>query len=546
MKAYIYLYLHTKKNYFFEKFQFLNKYSLESYYVYWTFLKPVIFYIVLYFLSIKFTNVKSIIFALPFLVYAIKLLSIDNKKIMHFYRNDWISSIGDSDSRFSKILFGNIFIDTFIEDNILLAILFQCIYFNYLIVIKSYIIFMLTYILIFYYYLVMLQANLNIKKIYSLVMYILSGVSLILLSSFILSSFINFILSITNKEDILTNSLSKVNNMLNSYLYLLNKYGSMLLLVLFILNFTNYYWLSLLMNKGKFSVDKRNQNARVNDLFFLKTYYRYQDDGTLNSYSIKKEYSLIAALYSFNFKEYLNTFLVDRPYFMLIGLLIAIKRFNYENSWVFVCILIIIYFYLDIYSGSTSKLFSNLSFSIDYSTIINFNMMGIPLYYLQKSKLKLFRSIRFISFLSYIFLTLCASYIFKIRNDITLILLFIIIIMWQLLPYIFLVNNIIYSRLNYTNLDKYIEDYNVLITNQKDFILVDMFYKGLFILSVLLGLITLMKSNRLLIFVWIAFIILISSLVILFYFMKRINKNILTNISKGDYSVDFAKIFSKE
>ena len=149
-------------------------------------------------------------------------------------------------------------------------------------------------------------------------MYILSGVSLIFLSSFILSSLINFISSIANKEKIFPTIISNINNILMLYLYLLNKYGSMLLLVLFILNFTNYYWLSLLMNKGKFSVDKRNQNARVNDLFFFKTYYRYQDDGTLNSYIIKKEYSLIAALYSFNFKEYLNTFLVDRPYLSLI------------------------------------------------------------------------------------------------------------------------------------------------------------------------------------------------------------------------------------
>lgn len=95
----------------------------------------------------------------------------------------------------------NIIIGFLILDNIILYILIQLLSFDFNTIITIYTVVILLCVLLLSLQFVLMQANISIKKIYSLLVYLFLSVLTVIISYTLIGSVIKFIKSIALKED---------------------------------------------------------------------------------------------------------------------------------------------------------------------------------------------------------------------------------------------------------------------------------------------------------------------------------------------------------
>lgn len=545
MKAYLYLFIKSRKNYFFERFKFLNQTKLNKWYISLFFLKNIFINILIYVFLMKFPAFKSIIVCVPFFILFSKLMGLDSKKWSHFYRNDWLLSLPNDAERYFKILGSHLVVDFFIEDNIVLYFIIQLQYldFNYLII--CYCILLVIYVVILSFYLVLIQSNVWLKKIYSFISYIISSFGTAIIFYAVIRIIISIIMLILMEQDVLLKIIEKIEKYIITSQTLLLDNSIIIYSVISVIFVLNLLFMYRCLIKNYFENGKQGIDAKMSDLLFVRYYYNFFSFFfKKNSEHMKKELALIVHQYSFNFREYLNTFLIDRSIFVLLGMFACVYPFKLANAQYIVALLSILFFYIDISSGVNIKLLANMSFISDYYTIQMYNIMNIPLKNLIKEKIKFFRMIRMPSLISYIILITFCSSIFNFSILTFSLIVVTILCFWIYLPYVMITNNLIYVRPNYEKLSKYIEEYTVLTREIKDFILIEIGYRIL-VLSVVIGIaISLMFSDVFYLYVIINVIILMVVLV-LTMLMSRVRNNICNSLEMGDYSVDISKIFKK-
>lgn len=548
MISYMYLFILASKNYFFERFKFLNYDFFKKLYYIMLVLKPSIIVITLFLVSKKFNQYTSLIFIIPFFLVGFKLLEIDTKRWGHFYRYDWIQAEPKDEVRFFKLITGNFLVDVFIKDNIIFYFIFQLFYFKLSFLIVMYLIFIILYFMTMTFHLVMIQSKLGIKKVYSLFNYIFTNSITAYIVYHIIRFSIHFIKIISQKEDGISFLQQYILNSTDKLIYFLKEKHIIIFFSVFFIFVLNFIYLLYLLKKEYFQNGNQFQSATIADFISLRCFTALIDHLKINYKTLlKKEFSFIATLYEFNYKEYINTFLIDRSFFFLIAILLNIYENNYPNAWSIVFFIILVYCYLDINSGVSAKLVANMSFISDYDTLRLFNEMNIKIKELIKIKLKFFYISRLFSFLAYILITIVCSLIFHFSIITTILLLICLCGSWYFIPTMFITNNLIYMRSDYKELKKYIEDSNTLTLNQNEFFVLELYYK--FMTTSLLFFIIfsiLVTKIKILFLVFIIYLIIYISISILVYtIMKKILNNIYDSIERGDYSVDISKIFKK-
>lgn len=547
MKEYLFLFLNTNKNYFFEKYKFLKKDKLKKFYNIYFISKGILGAIILLFLSLKFSEYRNILFSIPYFIYFSKLLNLDSKKWGHYYRNDWILAYPNDLKRFITLLAANIIIDFFIVDNILLYMLIQMTVYDFTVTLTIYTIITLVYVLILSVQFVIMQSNLLIKKIYSVLVYLLSSILTGFISYILIGFLIKFTKSIFLKEDIMSFIIFEIQYLLSNIVIFFRTYNYWIMVIVIIGSILNGIFLLINFKAGNFQNGKQNTQAKISDFLFIKVYNKLFE-WMYNDYEkyMKKELSLIVELYKFNYKEYLNTFFIDRSVFFLLGILCVIVEYNHYAVPYIVFFILLLFFYIDISSGINAKLLPNMSFVSDYNTIQICNSVNRSIHILVRNKLRFFRIVRLPSLIFYLVIVgICGQY-FRMNSILVVALLLCIIIFWCLLPKIFMSNNLIYVRSNYDRFEKFIEENSMILRDTKDFFLIEMYYRYIFFCMVVYIVLVFMLNSSFTIYLFVA--ILFSELlflVILYLIMSRVIKNICNSLEMGDYSIDVARIFKR-
>lgn len=546
MKGYLYLFIKSNKNYFFERFKIFNSSGFDNIYYVYFFSKGIFITLFTYLLTIILKTNESIIVLIPLFVYIFKIFGIDSTKWVHYYRDDWLVSYPNEIKRFKEILIGNICVDFIFEDNIFFVIILQSYFYDLKILILIYVAILLIYILTMSFQLVIIQSDLFLKKIYSLIIYSLSSLITYYTVYVVIKSAIKFINIIVQKKDILGSVVSSIVIYINDVLLVIYKYGNLLMLFLLVISFLNMICIIYTMSVGYFQNGLQNKGARIADLKIVKKYVTMIDILKFkHPEMLKKELALIVELYSFRYKEYFNTFFIDRSGYIILALLMNLYE-NYKNNLeIAIVSSIALIFYLDINSGMCAKLLANMSFASDYSIISISKSTNLSIKELVDLKYKLFQLIRFPSLIFYLLLSFTIFYMFRISIGVFIALLSVIIIFWIVLPKIFFTNNLIYTRQDYTNFSKYIEEINILTSKSKDFFIIELYYKLLVfwvIITIFVG-ITIQNIFIVRTVFYSSVAITIIILIIVNFIMRIIRENIISSIEEGDYSVDVAKIF---
>lgn len=546
MKSYMYLYFYANKNYFFDRFKFLRNKILEKFYYIMVVLKQLLLILALIIIGNKISYLKTILSIIPFVIFYYKIFSIDTKKWAHYYRKDWGLAYPSDTKRFFVIMISNFIIDFIIEDNIFIYFMYSVNFFEFSFVLLVYTTIVFLYFTTMIFELILMQVSLFLKKIYSFINYIVSNITSMIIFYIIFNFIIEVIINIVNKKNILSFIIKKVNLDITNLIFNLNKFyiNKIFILTILILIF-NLIMVFSLLKRDKLSFDLNKLTPKMKDLYILKFYYLlYKTFTKRESYLVKKEFLLISELFSFNYMEYYNTFLVDRSIFILSSILFIIVKYKASNIFIILFPLIFIFIFMDISSGISTKLVANMSFSSDFNMLRAFNSINRDIKELIVNKLRLFNLFRFMSYFSYIIIIFLISFYINIPIKSYILLLMVVIINIILLPRIFFINNLIYTRIEYRNFNKYIEDISFISNNIKDFFLLDIYYKIMYIWLFS----TIVAYNLNIYFYNIIYIgILIFSVILVFIYliMKKIEKNIIDSIKEGDFSVNISKIFKK-
>lgn len=546
MKEYLYLFLHLNKNYFFERYKFFKKEKFETFYTKHYFIKSILIAMILMFLSYKFTEYRNVLLAGPFLIFLFKLLGLDSRKWSHYYRHDWLLSYPNDFRRFITLLTANIVIDFFILDNIIVYTLIQMTVYDLNSIFYVYTLIILVYILILSVQLVLMQSNVVIKKIYSVVVYLLSSSMTILISYFSIGTIVKFAQLISLKDNVINFILNEIKHLYLNMIALKNYIHYAVGITIF-LSIINMFFLIVNFKCNNFQNGKQNIQAKTDDFLFIKLYKKlFKLMYPENKEYMQKELSLIVELYTFNYKEYLNTFFIDRSVFMLLGILYVLSQFNHFSIPYIVFLLVLMFFYIDVSSGVNVKLLSNMSFISDYNTIQICNSSNVSIQSIVKNKLQFFRIVRFPSLICYLIISSACCRYFGMTFILYVLLMLSIVVFWYILPKIFMANNLIYIRSNYDQFKKYIEDSAMFLHEIREFFLIEMYYRYMFFGVIMYATLAFLLNSSLIQYIF--FGVLLSELLfiaIIYLIMCRIIKNICYSLEMGDYSVDVSRIFKK-
>ena len=208
ISMFISLFFNINKNYFFERYKFLqlkdkNKKIL---FTFWYIFKSQVFIIgsvlILQFLF-KSDMLNTIVIIL--LLFSM-MLGMDAKEWRLFYRFDFVSEIPDIKQRFLTVLLGNVVLKLFVENSLILLSLLLLIYTHISLFYLP--LFLIIYIVVYAsslsLFFIIQSSPFRIKKIFSLINYIISFLFTVtfiyLLLDFVITIFITFSNNLDNRN----------------------------------------------------------------------------------------------------------------------------------------------------------------------------------------------------------------------------------------------------------------------------------------------------------------------------------------------------------
>ncbi|WP_165147976.1 hypothetical protein [Marinitoga sp. 38H-ov] len=503
---------------------------------------------------IKMPSLNILIIIIPLLSTFIK---IDNRDWKLFFRNDFILEIPNEKERFRVILLGNMFINLIIENNVILLSVILGIVLNYRVyqIVAFILMYIITYIALLSLSFIMQIGNIKIKRIFSFLSYLFemttTAILVYLIIDFFIKLFITFSLELKSKN-ILYSLFQNIMLSLNQVGNLIIQNSLNINIIIFIFDIIIIFiTLRTLKNiNSKYNNYEENYQYRVNNFYLLSLFrkitFKFINLDNFYKTMIDKEFSLFASIYKFNFKDYFYIFILDRSFAFLIAVILIFLKYPFNNSYIVMLILSSMLLITDINSATGVKMIANLSFIADYNTLITANTCGVKIKELLKAKIIFFYIMKTFSYILlvggiFIFSLILGAPIWFI---ILLVLELILIIIF--IPKMYITNNLIYTRMDYKNYEKYLDETKILQYGTKEFYPLNAMFR---ILSVLLifTIIILLLFEKINIPIVVLVISSIKIITISFTYlvMQRIRNNILEFVERGNYSADFTKIFKK-
>lgn len=539
----------VNKNLFLERFSFLKSLKTSTqnkiYWTYFIFNKYVIWGIIFaiwYFL--KWPTVALSILLVLYLSLKLILLDIDDWQL--YFNEDICLAIPKQSKRYLTMLLNILVYKFFVTDNILIYIIalkiitpvssvaLLCITLAYL-AISAFILSL---------YLVLKVGSLKLKAFYSVFSYISAMLAMFIFGyivikgiTYIANSIYSLILGTYTFD--FNKFIDKITSNFNGFLSSNNLFILSSLVVILIST------LSILCVYRRANLEMIDKQPILHLPKFIKRLMSFRKQADLQQCLSLKEHKLIIDIYKYNFKQYYFTFFMDRPYAVLIALTLSFSSLNLNCKSLLFFGLSTVLFMTEIGSIMGNKLIANLSFITEYNTLRQFNCNGISIRKLSNAKLNLFYNIRFIPSIIFTItvtvghIILGSSLFLIIANIISLFLMFIFY------PKDYFTRNLVCTRMDYKNYEGYLTEKNILESGIDDFSPLNWLYNALFFSVVVLSILAFIFPNIAFISNIVCIFIFIAAPVVCHAFMKRIYKNVMSFIERGDYSADFSKIFKR-
>jgi hypothetical protein len=558
--VYLKLFISINKNMFFDRFSFLrswfsSKAQTVVYVTYYIITNYLFKYLFIFLLPV-FGISKSISALIVYLGFLFLFVKTDSTNWKLYFRSDICLAEPEQFSRFRWIFTANIIFDLLIQDNIILDIIVLGILLRLSIlkiaVLLAFIVALYSLILLTYF--ILYISGITIKKIYSVFSYIFSMVVTTAVIYYLIVFIIDIIKFVASKGReanvfyyILDAFISLSDGLWNMYdsvsLYCA---GSCIVLaaVLFILvskklirgipnfipesNTCRYYLMDAVCTLfGKFLHPKK-------DLF-------------KSAALIKKDKKQITAMYNYLYNKYLYIYLLDRPALLLFITFLLLRNFPSDTAFYLLFPVSAFVMFLDAGSVINKKLVFIFSLCCDYSTLLLLNSSGNDISLLLKSKLFLYYQSKSLSLILYVIMLSLFSFLLG-APPAAAVLLVINVVLWFIIsPYMLITNNLIFTRSNYKDYEKYLDEYNIIEEGVSDFmpisVLTNIMGIAIFACAVVVYAFHLSTVVTILGTLAIMAVLFVSTL-ICSKIMKKIRINIIASITKGEYGADFKKIFA--
>jgi hypothetical protein len=490
------------------------------------------------------------------IVYILSLLSLflglDVRDWRLFYRLDFVSAIPEVKERFVTVLLGNIVLKLLIENNMLLLMLLLVIYghiplFYFPTLSIAYV---MLYASVLIVYFLLENSSFRVKKTFSIINYVFSFSISVLVGystiDFVLTVFNKFVNNLTSENiiwdmyDVMSGFFMSCTTFIMNNIILIG-----LLCVSYIMLVTILTVLTFNYLKGASYTNKEAGKYTVDNLLLVKLSKRLVRGDERSRGLVAKEFSLFAYFYKYSFKEYFFICIADRSVAFFLAILTILLKYEYNETYLLVFAIASVVLLVDINSGVAVKLLTNMSFITDYNALLIANTTGFNIKKFIRAKLQFYYTVKFVPYVLFfiicniMFLLVHAPWwIVIISNLLNLVIVFIF-------PKLYLTNNLIFSRLNYRDYEKYLDESKLLEMGVSEFYPLNFIFRIWVLLVVLvLGCTTIFRSViNVTLLTGGLITLMIVSITIVYGIMHRVHDNIITFVERGEYSADFAKIF---
>ncbi|SEF94936.1 hypothetical protein SAMN04487934_105128 [Eubacterium ruminantium] len=554
---YIYLYFSINKNMFFEKYKFIKiKYEKQRliYTIFFVCKNYLLILAGMCFIYFKFDpRICQLLIAFILLT---ELLHVDASDWRIFERNDFVMMIPKAFERSAIVLFGNMIYKFIINTNIFFytVLLCLCDLSNTIYCLMFMAIYLIIAIVLEWSAFFVRYSTIEIKKIFGLIKYLVSMVSTVFLIYYFVEIILYFIRKISDKSFSVAKAAHTAYVNLKEVLHFAIRERVIIFIFmgLFIILCSIAVFVTIRQISDSYYRFKDENRYVIRNLWILRAVYALyvSVENKLKRKSVltEKEFSLFADIFKYNYDNTWFVYLADRALAMLIAFTLILYKYNMAGVEYLLLAMIPSFFMLDINSATSVKLLVNMSFISDCNTLLLSNSNGLAIKSIINSKLRFFYIMK--SFSIGIFFVVsnmimlffhCDILIFLLENTINVAILL-------LMPKCYLINNLIYTRMDYKDYRKYLDESNVLEEGIGEFIPINLLSKIMsIIVMVVLMNYTLGKMLGFSIKGWIILSVVVtvylSGIIICSVIMSRIGKNIIGFIEKGDYSADISKIF---
>jgi hypothetical protein len=260
---------------------------------------------------------------------------------------------------------------------------------------------------------------------------------------------------------------------------------------------------------------------------------------------VGKEFSLLDYMYRVTFAEYWFTLLFDRSFAYLVGMWLALRSVETNIGYlVFFCSSVVL-FILEVSSTVGVKLLANMSFIADYGTLRLANLGGASMSDIVKAKLRFYYRLRVVPTAGLYGAVMVGLWLLSSP--------WVALLAWTLAwgavfvcyPAIHLTNNIVLFRMDYREPRKYLDESSLLDIDIDDFFPLSVTQSCRVVSAVVLIVLSALWMAPLgALLLWVG--ILAVSVVTDTSIMWRVRANALASIERGEYTVNVAKILSKD
>ncbi len=539
----------VNKNLFLERFSFLRKLKISIqngiYALYFIFSRYVVWCII-FALWYFFKWPTFILSSLLIMYLGLKLILLDIDDWQIYFNDDIHLAFPNNSKRFFIVLLNILVYKFLIEDNVFIYILAL----KFITSIND---IALVFILIAYlsisafilsFYFVQKVGSIKLKSFYSIFSYLSAMVSMFLFSgivikliTYVVNSIYSLILGtfIFDFNDLLNKATLKYNDFYsnNCSFIIISLFATLVSLLAILLIIRNIN-LEVLDERPLLYLQK---SVKKTVLFNVKDIFK-------KCLAIK-DCELILDVYKYNFKQYYFTFFLDRTYCILIALVLSFINLSLDCKNLLFFGFSIIIFIIEIDSVMGNKLIANLSFITDYNTLRQFNCNGINIQTLSDAKLRLFYNIRRIPTAIFIITVTIGHFIINSSFYFIIINILTLLTIYLTYPKDCFTKNLICTRMDYKNFENYLTEKNILESGTKDFYLLNWLYNFLLYSLLFSSVISSIFCNFSTLSNIICICLFITCPLLCHMFMKKIYKNIIDFIERGDYSADFSKIFKR-
>jgi len=554
---FVFLALKTNKNYFLEKYHglWLSPKMKKTFFKYWYFWQhQFVFLLLLASLQVIFQSrlLNSVVLTLSLIG---KFVGLNVKQWRLFYRPDFILALGDVRERFLIVLVGNMTLKLFVESNVVVIILLLLLntgvslfYFPLALIIYA-----LLYGAALTNYFILQNSSFKIKKMFAAMNYLfafsITTVTVYFVLYFIISSFIRIERNIEGSQ-VMANFFARTGQIIMRFVGFLSEHKLYIVLLclsyIIIIFLINRITLKHTMHTHYLlqEDDKNRANNFRFVMFCQKIITRFGKLDDSIRLLVAKEFALFSFFYKYNFKEYFFVFIADRPLAWVLGIFFIVVKFNHPAGAFAFVVIVANMLVTDINANVGHKLIANMSFVTDYNTLLVANTSGFSLNKLIRAKLIFYYGIKSISYFFFfiiwnVMFILCGLpwWLIVLANILNLFII-------AIFPKIYLTNNLLYSRMNYRDYEKYLDESELLDYGVATFYplkVIDNIFLLLLVFIFIAGVILPVGHARMLIVV--ALFLLFVVMFIVRFIMAKTHNNVINSIAGGTYSADFAKIF---